>query len=245
MIGTLLNTLSVIVGSLLGAALGARLNERIRGTVMDGLALVVVLVGLQSSLTTHNVLLILASIVLGGALGAFADIEGRLDGLSRLLERRLNRTRADADTGVPTTFSQGFVTASLVFCVGPMSILGSIQDGLSGDIRTLAVKSLLDFVSAIAFASTLGWSVMLAAVTVLVYQGGLSLLAGSARAWLTDPMIREMTAAGGILIMGIGIRLLGLKAVPVGNLLPSIVLAPWLQGVAGDLLERLLQQSTP
>jgi uncharacterized membrane protein YqgA involved in biofilm formation len=236
-IGTIINVVAVILGGTLGTLLGHRLDPRLRSTAMDGLGLVVLVVGLQSALGTQNVLIVLASVVLGGAVGARLGIEDRLEGLGHFLEKRF----ASAEDRSSSRFSKGFLTASLVFCVGPMTILGSIQDGLTGDFRTLAVKSLLDFFAGVAFASTLGIGVVFSAVTVLLYQGGLTLLAASVREWLTEPMIREMSAAGGVLIMGIGLRLLELKPVPVGNLLPAIVLAPLLQLLAGDWLERMLR----
>ena len=237
MIGTIINVAAVIIGGTVGTLLGDRLDPRLRSTAMDGLGLVVLVIGLQSALGTQNVLIVLASIVVGGAVGARLGIEDRLEALGRYLEKRFT----SADDRASSRFSKGFLTASLVFCVGPMTILGSIQDGLTGDFRTLAVKSLLDFFAGIAFASTLGPGVIFSAVTVLLYQGGLTLLAAGVRDWLTEPMIREMSAAGGVLIMGIGVRLLELKPVPVGNLLPAIALAPLLQLLAGDWLERMLR----
>jgi uncharacterized protein len=236
-IGTLINVVAVVIGGSLGTLLGDRLDPRLRSTAMDGLGLVVIVIGLQSALGTQNVLIVLASVVLGGAIGAYLRIEDGLEALGRRLEARF-ATQTDRSS---SRFSRGFLTASLVFCVGPMTILGSIQDGLAGDFRTLAVKSLLDFFAGIAFASTLGIGVVFSAITVLLYQGGLTLLAAGAREWLSEPMIREMSAAGGVLIMGIGLRLLELKPVAVGNLLPAIVLAPLLQLLAGDWLESMLR----
>lgn len=240
MIGTILNVGAVVLGGVIGTVLGDRLDSRLRATAMDGLGLVVLVIGLQSALGTHNVLIVLASVVLGGAIGTRLGIEARLEALGRYLERRC----APASDQRSSRFSKGFLTASLVFCVGPMTILGSIQDGLTGDFRTLAIKSLLDFFSGIAFSSTLGIGVVFSAVTVLLYQGGLTLLASYAREWLSDAMVREMSAAGGVLIMGIGLRLLELKPVAVGNMLPAVVLAPLLQLVAGDWLETMLRSST-
>jgi uncharacterized membrane protein YqgA involved in biofilm formation len=226
-IGTIINVVAVVIGGSLGTVLGDRLDPRLRATAMDGLGL---------ALGTHNVLIVLASVVVGGAIGARLGIEDRLEAFGQQLEKRF----ASQSDRTASRFSRGFLTASLVFCVGPMTILGSIQDGLTGDFRTLAVKSLLDFFAGIAFASTLGVGVVFSACTVLLYQGGLTLLAASVRDWLTDPMIREMSATGGVLIIGIGLRLLELKAVAVGNLLPAIVLAPLLQLLTGDWLEKML-----
>ncbi|HID86598.1 MAG TPA: DUF554 domain-containing protein [Anaerolineae bacterium] len=171
---------------------------------------------------------VLGSVLLGGILGEWWRIEDRLEGLGKALERRFAAGTEPASAANPASspFTRGFVTASLVFCVGPMTILGSIQDGLSGDYHLLAIKSMLDGFAALAFASTLGVGVIFAALTVLIYQGGLSLSAGLAQTLLTDPMVNEMTAAGGVLILGISLVLLDLKRVRVANLLPAIFIAP-------------------
>lgn len=229
MTGTIINVTTVLIGGTLGTLLGNRLPERARETVMHGLGLVTLVVGISMALTTQNVLLVLGSVLVGGILGEWWAIEAKLEGIGRRLERRFGGWWSDETGGAGrprSTFVQGFVTASLVFCVGPMTILGSIQDGLTGDYQLLAVKSMLDGFASLAFASTLGVGVVFAALTVLVYQGALSLSAGLAHAVLTDPMITEMAATGGVLIMGIGLVLLDLKRVRVGNFLPAIVIAP-------------------
>jgi uncharacterized membrane protein YqgA involved in biofilm formation len=241
MTGTLLNVGSVVVGAGIGLILGERLPERVRSTAMQALGLVVLFIGIQTALKTENVLILLASLVLGGILGSAVRIEHGLDRLGKWLETRLgNSTRSP---GAPLATQPGgsrvsaaFVTSSLVFCVGPMTILGSIQDGLTGDYSTLAVKSLLDFFGAVAFASTLGPGVFLSSVVILLYQGGLTLSASFARAVLTEPMIAEMTAAGGLLILGIGLRLLEVRKVPVADLLPALLLAPALTAAFGGRL---------
>jgi len=226
--GTIINVITVLIGGSLGTVLGNRLPERTRETVMNGLGLVTLLVGVSMALTTQNVLIVLGSVLVGGILGEWWAIEAKLEGVGERLERRFGGGESEeSEPGrAPSTFIQGFVTASLVFCVGPMTILGSIQDGLTGDYQLLAIKSMLDGFASLAFASTLGVGVVFAALTVLVYQGALSLSAGLAQAVLTQPMITEMTATGGVLIMGIGLILLDLKRVRVGNFLPAIVIAP-------------------
>ncbi len=226
--GTIINTITVLIGGSLGTLLGHRLPERTRETVMHGLGLVTLVVGITMALKTQNVLLVLGSVLVGGILGEWWAIESKLEGIGKRLEQRFGDTTGDAVSAAQerSTFIQGFVTASLVFCVGPMTILGAIQDGLTGDYQLLAIKSMLDGFASLAFASTLGVGVVFAALTVLVYQGALSLSAGLAQAILTDPMITEMTATGGVLIMGIALVLLDLKRVRVGNFLPAIVIAP-------------------
>jgi uncharacterized membrane protein YqgA involved in biofilm formation len=225
MIGTLLNVITVVIGGTLGARLGARLPNKMRETVMHGIGLMTLVIGVDMALETRNVLIVLASILIGGILGEWLGVQARLDALGKALEARLARGE---DAG---TFTRGFVTASLVFCVGPMTILGSIQDGLVGDYTLLAIKSTLDGFAGLAFASTLGIGVAFAALTVLVVQGGISLAAmlfGNALGTVTrtTPWVIEMTATGGVLIMGIGLVLLELKYVRLGNLLPAIFIAP-------------------
>ncbi len=225
MTGTLLNVITVIIGGTLGAILGARLPDKIRETVMHGLGLLVLVIGISMALTTKNVLIVLASILAGGIIGELLDLQARLDGIGQKLEERFARG------GEAGTFTRGFVTASLVFCVGPLAILGAIQDGLLGDFNLLAIKSMLDGFAGLAFASTLGIGVVFAALTVLVYQGAISLAAillGGALGSVTrdTPWVIEMSATGGVLIMGIALVLLDLKRVRVANLLPAVLIAP-------------------
>jgi uncharacterized membrane protein YqgA involved in biofilm formation len=223
--GTLLNVLTVVIGGLIGTWLGARLPEKIRETVMHGLGLMTLVIGVQMALTTRNILIVLASVLVGGIIGELLDIQARLDSVGKKLEARF--ARGDSEN----KFTRGFVTASLVFCVGPMTILGSIQDGLLGDYQLLAIKSTLDGFAGMAFASAMGVGVVFAALTVLIYQGGISLAARFFAAALgavsrETPWVIEMTATGGVLIMGISLILFDLKRVRVGNLLPAIVIAP-------------------
>jgi hypothetical protein len=229
--GTLINVITVLIGGILGTFMGSRLPERVRETIMHGLGLLTLVIGIQLSFETDNILIVLGSLLLGGILGELLRIEKRLNQLGRWLELRTTKSGAPgpAETSDPagtSRFSHAFLTASLVFCVGPMTILGSIQDGLTGDYTLLAVKSTLDGFAALAFASTLGQGVVFSALTVFVYQGALTLGAGWASVWLTDPMIAEMTATGGVLMLALGLGLLEIKRIRAGNLLPAIVVAP-------------------
>lgn len=238
MTGTILNVLTAIIGGVLGTRLGARLPEKVRETVMHGLGLLTTVIGVQMALTTRNLLIVLASILVGGIVGEWWRIDDRLNALGKTLEERFAR---DGETG---NFTHGFVIASLVFCVGPLAILGSIQDGLLGDFNLLAIKSVLDGFAGLAFASTLGIGVAFAALTVLVYQGGISvaaMLLGGALGTVTreTPWVIEMTATGGVLIMGIGLILLDLRRVRVANLLPAIFIAPLIVVIWGVLGFRL------
>ena len=228
MIGTFINVGTVLAGTVIGVALGSRFPERVRETVMHALGLVTLVVGVSqglaafrpplSELTQGAVLIVLGSILIGGIIGELIGIERGLDRIGEALKRRFGR-------GQPR-FSEGYVVASLVFCVGPLTILGSIQDGLTGEYQLLAVKSLLDGFAALAFAAVLGWGVGFSALTILFYQGALTLAASAAEGAFSDPMVAAMAAVGGILILGIGLRLLDLRLVRVGNLLPALVLAP-------------------
>ncbi|MBC8448963.1 MAG: DUF554 domain-containing protein [Chloroflexi bacterium] len=224
MTGTLINTVTVIAGGALGTLLGERLAPRVRHIVMQGVGLVTLAVGMSMALTTGNFIVVLVSICLGGIVGEWWRVEDRLDSAGQWLEARAARVpflaRGD--------FTRGFVTASLVFCVGPMTILGSIQDGLTGDYTLLAIKSMLDLFAGLAFAASMGMGVTFAALTVLLYQGALTLGAAPFQAILSEAMITEMSATGGVIILGIGFLLLEIKRIKVGNFLPALFIAPLL-----------------
>ncbi len=242
--GTIINVITVVVGGTLGTLLGARLPERMRETIMHALGLLTLVIGLQLSLETGNVLIVLGSLLLGGLAGELLRIESGIDQIGRWLQQRtgsghesgVDPSSVPSDGG-PTHFSHAFLTASLVFCVGPMTILGSIQDGLTGDYTLLAVKSTMDGFAALAFASTLGPGVIFSALTVLVYQGALTLGAGWADAVLTDAMVAEMTATGGVLMLALGLGLLQVKKIRAGNLLPALAVAPVIVAIV-DALSR-------
>lgn len=224
MTGTLLNIATVLIGGTIGLLFGARIPERFKSTVIAGMGLFTFAIGVQMFLKTENPLIVLGALILGALLGEWWRIEDGLHNLGALLEKRF--ARDDSAEG-SARFIRGFLTASLLFCVGPMTILGSIQDGLTGNYELLAVKSVLDGFAALAFASTLGMGVLFSALIILVYQGGISLLAGSLSAIVTDPMMAEMTATGGVILMGLALSsLLEIKKIRVGNFLPALAIAP-------------------
>lgn len=244
MIGTFINVATVLIGGTLGVLFGSRLPVRVRETVIMGLGLFTAGIGIQMFLETQNPLIVLGSLLVGGILGEWWKIETGLKNLGGYLERKFaggqsNSTESDptqTESEIPnpggSNFVRGFLTASLVFCVGPMTILGSIQDGLTGDYSLLAIKSVLDGFAALAFASTLGVGVLFSALTVLVFQGGLSLLATQAQSFLTEPMMSEMTAVGGLLLLGLAISsLLEIRPIRVGNFLPALGVAPLIVGI--------------
>jgi uncharacterized protein len=219
MIGTAINTGAIIAGSLIGIFIGARLPEKMRNTVLNGLGLVTSVVGIQMALETKNLLIVLGALLTGAILGEIMKISDALDRLGCFLQSVMAK-------GEGNTFSEGFVTASLIFCVGPMAILGSIQDGLTGNYQLLAVKSTLDGFASIAFSASLGWGVAFSALSILLFQGSITLFAGVFEKVLTEPMIVEMSATGGVIILGIGLKLLNLKDIRLANLLPALVIAP-------------------
>jgi len=214
--GTLVNTGTVILGSLIGLAVGSRLPEKVKQIVMNGLGLCTLLIGFKMAFKGEQILLIIGSLVLGGIIGEFLNIEGWLERLGEKIKKRVK-----SESG---NFVIGFVTASLVFCVGPMTVVGSIEDGIRGDASILYAKSVLDGFASIAFASGLGVGVLFSAVTVLVYQGLLTLLGQKLSFLLNQHVLNELTATGGLMIVGIGLLLLNIKKVRVGNFLPALVI---------------------
>ncbi len=224
MTGTLLNIATVLIGGTIGLLFGARIPERFKSTVIAGMGLFTFAMGVQMFLKTDNPLIVLGALLIGALLGEWGRIEDGLKNLGAILERRF--ARDDSAEG-SARFVRGFLTASLLFCVGPMTILGSIQDGLTGDYNLLAVKSVLDGFAALAFASTLGVGVLFSSVIILVYQGGISLLAGQLSTIVTDAMMAEMTATGGVILMGLALSsLLEIKPIRVGNFIPALAVAP-------------------
>lgn len=204
---------------------GARLPEHMRNTIIAVLGLFTLAIGFQLFLETQNAIIVLVSVLFGAITGELVDIDKRLKRIGGWFESKIS---AGTIPGArQSTFVQGFVTASLVFCVGPMAILGSIQDGLTGDYQLLAIKSVLDGFAAMAFASTFGVGVLFSIVIIFLYQGSLTLLADLAQTLVSDGMIAEMTAAGGLLLMAIAVgSLLEIKSIRVGNLLPALIYAP-------------------
>jgi len=219
MTGTLINMGAIIAGTAIGSLAGSRLPARMRRIVLYGIGLVVLLIGFQMAVRTQNVLAVLGAILIGGIIGELLRLEDRLEQLGQFFQDRFSK-------GSEQSIAEGFVTASLVFCVGPMAILGSISDGLSGDYSLLSIKAVMDGFASIAFAASMGWGVGLSAVSILIYQGAITLFAGSLPGALNDAMITEMTATGGLIIIGIGIKLLDLKDLPLANFVPAIAVAP-------------------
>lgn len=231
MIGTLINCAAIVAGSLLGLLLRRGMNPKVSQTVMQGVGLSVVLIGINGAVQTGNTLLVILSMVLGGVVGSLVDIDGQMNRLGAWAQRKL--TRGDEDN----TFAKGFVTASLVYCVGAMAVVGALDSGIRGDHTTLIAKAALDGVTAVIFTGTLGIGVMLSVVPVLVYQGAIALLGNLIAPLLSQAVITEMSAVGGLLIMGIGLNMLLDKEIKVANLLPAILI-PFLYFPIQQLLMR-------
>lgn len=212
--GTIVNGIAIVIGSLLGIILKKGIKDEYKSTIMDGIALSVIIIGITGGIETDNIILVISSTVIGSIIGEAMGIEKKLDQIGYKLQSKFGRGDSN--------FSKGFVTASLIYCVGAMAIIGSLESGIQGNHDTLIVKSIIDGISSIIFASTLGIGVLFSAIPVVIYQGTITLLASSIKGMLTPEVVNEMSAVGGILIMAIGINVMGLKKIKVGNMLPAI-----------------------
>lgn len=234
MTGTILNVIAILVGGVAGLLFGARLSGKLKETVIAGMGLFTTAVGFKMFLKTENELIVLGALIVGAILGEWWGIENGLQRMGAWLEKRF----AGGGEGESSRFVRGFMTASLLYLIGPMAILGSISDGLTGDYSTLAIKSVLDGFASIAFASSLGIGVLFSVIPTLVYQGGISLLAAQLNALVTPQMMGELTATGGVLLMGVGVgTLLELKKIRVGNFLPALAIAPLIVYVLGLMVK--------
>ena len=232
-VGTAINAGAILVGTSAGVLFGGHLSDRTRNTVIDGLGLVVGVAAVGSAISIADptltravgrgwpTLIVLLSLVIGGVIGSALKIEERLEAFGSTLQKRFSSANE-------STFVEGFVVASLVFCVGPLAILGGISDGLGSGIDQLVLKSTLDLIAAMAFASALGWGVALSVIPVVIYQGGWTLVGVFAGNTMSDYAIAAMTATGGLLIMAIALRLLRIREIAIGDLLPAIIVAPLL-----------------
>ncbi|BBB90589.1 MAG TPA: DUF554 domain-containing protein [Methylomusa anaerophila] len=217
--GTLVNTAAIVLGSGIGLLLQRGIPARYQETMMQAMALAVGIIGTQMALKSNNMLIVILAMAIGAVIGEAADIDGKLNWLGKWLGAYLDeKTREKGQNNI----GNGFVTASLVYCIGAMAVIGSIQDGLTGDASTLYAKSLIDGIMAVVFTSSMGAGVAFASVSVLLYQGSLTLLAAAIAPILSDQVISELTATGGILIIGVSILMLEVKKIKLANLLPSI-----------------------
>lgn len=240
-IGTVVNVATVLLGAGLGVLLGHRLSERTRDVVTDGLGLVTLLIAILSALSVTDpalvshigssapMLVVLGSLLVGGIIGSALRLEERVESLGGWLQRRLT---SDTGTAERHRFIEGFVAASLLFCTGPLTILGSLNDGLGRGADELYLKSALDGFAAMAFAASFGWGVAASAITIVVVQGGLTVIGVLLGDVLPDAHVAALTAVGGLLLVGIALRLLRVRQIPVADLLPALVVAPFLVALA-------------
>jgi uncharacterized membrane protein YqgA involved in biofilm formation len=229
MIGVLVNTATVLVGSLVGLIFKKGIPKKLTDAVMLGIGLCTLVIGIDGSLKGENTLVLIGSVVLGAIVGAALDLDRRLNSLGERLGRRFKKE------GGTVSVAEGFVTASLLFCIGAMTIVGSLNSGLTGDHRMLFTKSLLDMVSACVLSVSLGIGVLFSAVFVFVFQGAIVLLAQYLQPVLNTAAINEMTCAGSLIIIGLGLNLIGLTKLKVANYLPAILFAPALSWAAALL----------
>jgi uncharacterized membrane protein YqgA involved in biofilm formation len=218
-LGTIINVITVIIGSGLGLLLRNRLGDIYKSIILQGVGIITIVIGMQMALKTNNILILLISVIFGGIFGQMMRLEENLDTLADRIKNRFARKD-------DVFFSEGFITASIIFCVGPMTILGSISDGLHGDINLLAIKSVLDGFTALALTTTFGIGVIFSIFTIIVIQGGITFSALLFEQFFNDLMINEMTAVGGVLIVGIGLILLDIKKIKVATFLPALAIAP-------------------
>lgn len=229
MIGTLINFSTVIVGGTLGLAISGRLPERIKVIVVAAIGLMTIVLGVSAAIQTENALIPLVALVIGAISGELLDIDKGVNHLGNWLKQRFDKA------GDGQNFTTAFVIASLQFCVGPLTILGALNDGLTGNYSLLAIKSVLDGFSAIIFASTFGVGVLFAGATILIFQGGISLLASYIKPLLVSlpnahisaqPRVIELSAVGGVILIGLALNILDIKRIKVANLLPALIIAP-------------------
>jgi len=222
MLGTIVNAIAIIGGCLVGLVVKGRLTEKISTTIMNGLALCILYIGISGALKGKDTLQMIICIALGALIGEIIDIDKRLNNLGDMIEKKINGKKKNSSSNEKISISEGFVTSSLLFCVGAMAVVGSLESGLQGNYTTLFAKSILDGISSIIFTSYLGIGVILSSIAVLIYQGSITLLAGGLSSILTDTVILNMSAVGSLLIVGLGLNMLGASKIKVANLLPAI-----------------------
>jgi uncharacterized membrane protein YqgA involved in biofilm formation len=245
-LGTVINAIAIVIGGGFGAVAGHRLSERTRTTVTDALGLVVLVIGALNILAIRDdafteavgadwtLLVVLGALLIGGIVGSSLRIEDRIESLGGYLRASLVRSETD-DVDARTRFIDGFVSMSLLVCIGPLAILGSLSDGLGNGIDQLALKATLDGFAAVAFAATLGWGVAVAAVPLLVYQGLITAGGVVLGEFLAEASIAAITATGGVLLLAVGFRLMSIKPIATGDLLPALVVAPVLTAVVAAI----------
>lgn len=223
MLGTLINAGAIILAGLLGLFLRRGIPERMNRSLQDALGILIIVLGVQYGLKAENYAVIGVCLALGAIFGEWRDWDGRLDAAGNRLQQRFGNGNS--------SFAKGFVSATLLFCVGAMAVVGSLEDGLHGNYHILLIKSILDAIFSILFTASMGIGVIFSAIPVLLYQGSISLAAGVIEPHLTDPMLNNITSLGGILITGLGLNILGVTRIRVANLLPGILFVPIIMAI--------------
>ncbi len=226
-IGALVNALGIVLGGAVGLAFGSHLPERVRRIVFQGLGLCVLVIGIKMALLTEKPLVVIFSIVIGSLVGELCNLEARLMHIGDMVKKRLKSSNP--------LFTEGMVNASVLFCIGAMAILGSFDEGLRGDRSVVFSKAIIDSFAALAMASAYGLGVLFSAVAVFLYQGTLTLLAGTLQAWIDPPTMNELTAVGGTLIIGIGLNMLEITRISLSNMLPALLAVVGLCALAAPL----------
>ena len=221
--GTVVNAGAILAGATLGLVLRQGLPDKWQETIMHAIGLSVTVIGIQMAMKTNNIIIVIISLVVGAIIGEYFDIDKGLNSFGSWIGGKL--TKGDEKSSASAIIGQGFVASSLIYCVGAMAIVGSIQEGLTGDASTLYAKSILDGITAIIFAANMGVGVALSALSVAIYQGTITLLAGSMEAIMSPALLAELTATGGILIIAIGLNMLKLVQIRIANMLPAIIAA--------------------
>lgn len=219
MLGTIVNSLTIIIGSIVGLIVKDKMNEKISNTIMSGLGLCVIYIGIEGAFKIENTLIMIISIAIGALIGEIIDIDKALSNLGGIIEKKINKK------GSNIPIAEAYVTTTLLFCVGAMAIVGSLESGLNNNHSTLYAKSILDGVTSIVFAASLGIGVILSAVSVFIYQGSITLAAGFLSAYLNDYAIANMSAVGSLLIIGLGLNVIGATKIKISNLLPAMLVA--------------------
>lgn len=225
-LGTIVNSGAIVLGSIIGLFFKRGLPEKWQQTMMNSIALCIVIIGIQMAMKTGNIIIVIISLVIGSIIGEIIDIEERMNRLGILLGSRLSK----GSSSVAGQIAEGFVNSSILFCTGAMAIVGSIQDGLAGDCSTLFAKATLDGIIALILTANVGIGVMLSAVSVGIYQGSITILAGVVEPYITELILQEVTASGGVMIMAIGTNMLRITKIRIGNMLPGMLVAAVLAG---------------
>lgn len=220
--GSFVNFAAIVVGAFVGTLLRMGIPEKLKNTVLQAMGLVVIYIGIKMSLASKNTLVVVLALAIGAVIGELLDLQGKLDHFGEYLTSSVGDRYGDV--------GRGFVTASLMFCIGAMAIVGSIEEGLRGDASILYAKSMIDGIVSVVFAASMGIGVMLSAVPVLLYQGGMTLAAGSLESIVNDAMLAEIGGTGGILILGIGLNMLKITKIRLANLIPALVVAAAIAG---------------